>query len=84
MDSLCIASIFNGIGLPELIIILVIVLFLFGAKKLPDLARSLGKSVNEFKKGMNDKDEKTTDSDASKQDSSSEKKDDSGNKPAKS
>jgi TatA/E family protein of Tat protein translocase len=42
----------QGIGAPELIIILVIVLLLFGAKKLPEMARSLGKSQKEFKKGM--------------------------------
>jgi TatA/E family protein of Tat protein translocase len=42
----------QGIGAPELIIILVIVLLLFGAKKLPEMARSLGKSQREFKKGM--------------------------------
>jgi TatA/E family protein of Tat protein translocase len=42
----------QGIGAPELIIILVIVLLLFGAKKLPEMARSLGKSSREFKKGM--------------------------------
>ena len=35
---------------PDLIILLVIVLVLFGAKKLPELARGLGQSVNEFKK----------------------------------
>jgi sec-independent protein translocase protein TatA len=38
-------------GVTELIIILLIVLVLFGARKLPDLARSLGKSIGEFKKG---------------------------------
>ena len=42
----------QGIGAPELIIILVIVLLLFGAKKLPEMARSLGKSQGEFKKGI--------------------------------
>ncbi len=42
----------QGIGAPELILILVIVLLLFGAKKLPEMARSLGKSSREFKKGM--------------------------------
>jgi sec-independent protein translocase protein TatA len=40
-----------GIGSQELVLILLIVLLLFGAKKLPDLARSLGRSVGEFKKG---------------------------------
>ena len=35
----------------ELILILVVVLLLFGAKRLPDLARSLGRSLGEFKKG---------------------------------
>jgi sec-independent protein translocase protein TatA len=43
-------------GGPEWIIILVIVLLLFGAKKLPELARSVGKASREFKKGMKDSD----------------------------
>jgi sec-independent protein translocase protein TatA len=42
----------QGIGAPELVIILVILLLLFGAKKLPEMARSIGKSTKEFKKGM--------------------------------
>ncbi len=41
-----------NLGPTELIIILAIVLLLFGGKKLPALARSLGKSSKEFKKGM--------------------------------
>jgi sec-independent protein translocase protein TatA len=46
-----------GLGYQELLIILVIVLVLFGANKLPELARSLGSSVKEFKKGINEKPE---------------------------
>jgi len=45
-----------GLGYQELMIILVIVLLLFGAQKLPELARGLGKSVSEFKKGQSETD----------------------------
>lgn len=41
-----------GLGAQELMVILVIVLVLFGGSKLPDLAKSLGKSMKEFKKGI--------------------------------
>ena len=47
-----------GLGYQELMIILVIVLLLFGAQKLPELARGLGKSMSEFKKGQNEDDVK--------------------------
>jgi len=39
---------------PEWIVVLVILVLLFGAKKLPELARSVGKSTSEFKKGMSE------------------------------
>lgn len=42
----------RNIGGPELLVILVVVLLLFGASKLPGLARSLGASTKEFKKGV--------------------------------
>lgn len=45
-----------GLGPTELIIILVIVLVLFGAKKLPDLASSMGKSIKEFRKAAEEAD----------------------------
>ena len=41
------------IGIPELVIILVILLLLFGAKKLPEIAKSIGDSLKEFKKSSN-------------------------------
>lgn len=43
-----------NIGVPELLLILAVLLLLFGARKLPDIARSLGKSTGEFKKGLKD------------------------------
>jgi len=58
-------------GGPELLIVGAVVLLLFGAKKLPDLARSLGRSSSEFKKGMreggvdSDEDDTTTPTKAS-------------------
>ena len=44
----------GGLGAPELIIILLVVLLLFGSTKLPKLARSLGEAQKEFKKGVNE------------------------------
>jgi sec-independent protein translocase protein TatA len=43
----------GSVGMPELIVILVIALMVFGPKRLPELGRSLGQTINEFKKGAN-------------------------------
>jgi sec-independent protein translocase protein TatA len=43
-----------GLGLPELIIILVIILVLFGSTRLPKLSRSIGESAKELRKGLKD------------------------------
>ena len=45
-----------NIGAPEILLIVFVVLLLFGSKKLPELARSLGKSLNEFKRGQTESD----------------------------
>ena len=51
--SPCLA-IFQQIGMPELLVIGFIILLLFGAKRLPELFRSMGKSIGEFKKATRD------------------------------
>lgn len=43
-----------GLGFPELLLILVVALLIFGAARLPEVGRSIGKALNEFKKGMQD------------------------------
>jgi sec-independent protein translocase protein TatA len=47
----------GGIGAQEILLILLIILLLFGARKIPEIARGLGKSVSEFKKGIREVDE---------------------------
>ena len=47
---------FGSVGMPELIIGLVVILLLFGAKRVPELARGLGSGVREFKKGTQEGD----------------------------
>jgi len=47
-----------SIGLPELVIIVVIVLIFFGPGKLPDLGSAMGKAIRGFKKSMSEPDEK--------------------------
>ena len=45
-------SVLAMMGQTELLLVLAVILLLFGAKKLPELARSLGRSIGEFKKGQ--------------------------------
>ena len=45
---------FGSIGMPELVIILVIALIIFGPRKLPELGKSLGRSIGEFKRASNE------------------------------
>lgn len=47
-----------GLGPQEVLLIFLIIVLLFGASKLPELARSLGKAKGEFKKGMEEEEEK--------------------------
>jgi sec-independent protein translocase protein TatA len=48
-----------GIGMPELLIILVIILIIFGVGKLPEIGSALGKGIKNFKKTMNENNEIT-------------------------
>ena len=44
----------GNLGFPEILIIMVIILLLFGAKRIPEIAGSMGKGIREFKKNIND------------------------------
>jgi len=51
-----------GLGMPELIVILIIVIVIFGANRLPQLGEGLGKAIRGFKKGISDSDESAKES----------------------
>ena len=55
---------FGGLGFQELILIVLIILLLFGAKKIPELMKGLGKGIRSFKDGMNGTDDKTENADS--------------------
>ena len=44
----------GNLGFPELLIIMVVILLLFGAKRIPEIAGSMGKGIREFKKNINE------------------------------
>lgn len=52
---------FGNLGFPELVIIMVVILLLFGAKRIPEIAGSMGKGIREFKKNINDATREVTD-----------------------
>jgi sec-independent protein translocase protein TatA len=54
MTSLSALALIGPIGMPELLVLLFIVVLLFGAKKLPELARGLGKARSEFQKASHE------------------------------
>ncbi|ATH08271.1 Sec-independent protein translocase TatA [Halobacteriovorax marinus] len=55
-----------GFGIGESLVVLAIVVLLFGGKKLPQLGSSLGKAIQNFKKGLGEEDEQSTDKDDDK------------------
>ena len=59
---------FENIGFGELLLIVLAILLLFGAKKIPEIARNIGKGMNEFKKGLKDVQDNVNLSDDSQKD----------------
>lgn len=59
---------FENMGMGELLVILVVVLLLFGSKKIPEIAQGLGKGIREFKKSMKEVEESITITDKDKPD----------------
>lgn len=45
---------FGGIGVPEVLIVLLVILLFFGAKRIPELARGIGQGINEFRKASDE------------------------------
>ena len=67
MQTVLLQILFGNIGLTEIIIIALVVLLLFGGKKIPELMKGLGKGVKSFKDGMNGKEEETKPTDETKE-----------------
>jgi len=56
------------LGTPEIVIIVLVIILLFGGRKIPELMKGLGKGIKEFKEGVADDKDKDKDKDASKKD----------------
>ena len=56
-----IIGLIGGLGVPEILLIALVVLLFFGGKKIPEMMRGLGKGVRSFKEGMNDIDKAVND-----------------------
>jgi sec-independent protein translocase protein TatA len=65
---------FGNLGAGEIILILLVVLILFGAKKIPELAKGLGKGMSEFKKGLKEVESEIKDADKKAEQESENKK----------
>jgi sec-independent protein translocase protein TatA len=70
---------FGGLGMQELLVIFLIILLLFGAKRIPDIAKGLGRGISDFKRAMKDTSDEVMksvpgDEKVTKSDNSSDKK----------
>ncbi|MBO4891733.1 MAG: twin-arginine translocase TatA/TatE family subunit [Prevotella sp.] len=65
---MCESILLFGIGMPEIVAIALVVLLLFGGKKIPELMKGLGKGVKSFKEGMNEVTDITKDEQDGKKD----------------
>ena len=74
ISSLNFVLLFLGLGGSELLVIMLVVLLLFGGKKIPELMRGLGKGVRSFKEGVNGKDELNNTSESEQVNSQKEEK----------
>jgi len=68
---------FRSFGIPELLLVLLIVLLVFGATRLPQIGDALGKAIRNFRKGASGEDEKDKGSDVSKSDTTGKDRDSS-------
>jgi sec-independent protein translocase protein TatA len=72
---------FRTFGVPELLLVLLIVLLVFGATRLPQIGDALGKAIRNFRKGASGEDEKDKASGISKSDATTKDKDGSNTQP---